>query len=519
MSLSIQTNVASLEAQQAIAVNTQFQNTTIEQLSSGYRINSSADDAAGLAVANQYAANTAELTQGVLNATNGTSSLQIIDGGLSNITTILNRLTTLATESASSTFTGSRVTLNNEYQGLLAEVTRQASNVGLDTGGNNNSDLTTYIGGANNAADAQVSVNLSGNNNAVDTTGLGIANTSILGGGAELNGNPAAVNNVDLGNTATVFLAGQSQQFNFNIGVTGVNGVVANQAVAITVPGGAAGLTGAEVINSLNGSLSQYGINASTGADGTLQFGGTTPFSVAAVAATGGNAVATALSQAVNTADYNLSSASGPGAAAFANFTLTQSETVVLQNGAGSTTITLNSSAAGNPGSADNIADALATLNTALKGTGISAVADALGTSISFQSNNVFSVNETAQVNTGTGNLFGGVGPLNVTGPTSGSTGTGNSIQALAQLATAGTNLGLVQGTVGAGINLLSYAVSLAQSQITNFSAAESGIKDANIAAEAANLTKAQVLQQASLAALAQANSAPQAVLALLKGQ
>ena len=145
-----QTNVASLEAQQAIAVNTQFQNTTIEQLSSGYRINSSADDAAGLAVANQYAANTAELTQGVLNATNGTSSLQIIDGGLSNITTILNRLTTLATESASSTFTGSRVTLNNEYQGLLAEVTRQASNVGLDTGGNNNSDLTTYIGGANN---------------------------------------------------------------------------------------------------------------------------------------------------------------------------------------------------------------------------------------------------------------------------------------------------------------------------------------------------------------------------------
>jgi flagellin len=75
-----------------------------------------------------------------------------------------------------------------------------------------------------------------------------------------------------------------------------------------------------------------------------------------------------------------------------------------------------------------------------------------------------------------------------------------------------------VQGTVGAGINLLSYAVNLAQSQITNYSAAESGIKDANIAAEAANLTKAQVLQQASLAALAQANSSPQAVLKLLQG-
>jgi flagellin len=71
---------------------------------------------------------------------------------------------------------------------------------------------------------------------------------------------------------------------------------------------------------------------------------------------------------------------------------------------------------------------------------------------------------------------------------------------------------------VGAGENLLNYATNLAQSQITNLSAAEAGIRDADVASEAANLTKAQVLQQASLAALAQANSAPQALLALLKG-
>jgi flagellin len=58
----------------------------------------------------------------------------------------------------------------------------------------------------------------------------------------------------------------------------------------------------------------------------------------------------------------------------------------------------------------------------------------------------------------------------------------------------------------------------LAQSQIVSFSAAESRIRDADVAQEAANLTKAQVLQQASLAALAQANSAPQAVLSLLRG-
>ncbi len=135
MSLSIQTNVASLDAQNAIRINTNFQNNTIEQLSSGYRINSSGDDAAGLAVANQYAGTIATLTQGVLNANNAVNTLQIADGGISNISTILNRLQTLATESASSTFAGNRTTVNNEYQGLLTEINRQASSINLNTGG------------------------------------------------------------------------------------------------------------------------------------------------------------------------------------------------------------------------------------------------------------------------------------------------------------------------------------------------------------------------------------------------
>src|SRR5258708_38206144 len=81
MSLSIQTNVASLTAQNNIRVNTNFQNTTIQRLSSGFRINTSADDAAGLAVANQYRGATAELTQGGLHANSGGSSLHIVDVG------------------------------------------------------------------------------------------------------------------------------------------------------------------------------------------------------------------------------------------------------------------------------------------------------------------------------------------------------------------------------------------------------------------------------------------------------
>jgi flagellin len=90
--------------------------------------------------------------------------------------------------------------------------------------------------------------------------------------------------------------------------------------------------------------------------------------------------------------------------------------------------------------------------------------------------------------------------------------------EAVTAITNAVTLLGTAQAEVGKGENQLNFAIALAQSQITNFSAAESNIRDANVAQEAANLTKAQTLQQASIAAMAQANSAPQAVLTLLRG-
>jgi flagellin len=503
MSLSIQTNVASLEAQNSIRINNNFQNNTIQQLSSGYRINSSADDAAGLAVANKYQGNIAELNQGVLNANNGVSALQIVDGGLNNVSTILDRLRTLATESASATFTGDRSTLNTEYQGLLSEVNRQAANVNLNTGGSFNTNLVTYVGGGSNQANAQVSVDLSGANNAVDSTALGIQNTSIAGGGTELS----STNTVRLDDTATLFLAGSNtQNYTFHVGTS-----TGNQDVTVSLAGGSTGLTGQQVIDSLNSQLSSYGINAGIASDGKVQFGGSTAFSVNVGAASGGNATATSTATAVNTGDYNLDSSTGAGGA-FAAFTGASAETVVFQNAGKATSVTLNA------GNAGTLAQTLSTLNSALNSSGIYAVTAANGSDISFQSANSFSVNETAITAGGTGNLFGAVGAVAVTAPAAGASSTGAALSALSALQTAVTNLGLVQGKVGAGENKLNYAVNLAQSQITNYSAAESGIKDADVAAEAANLTKAQVLQQASLAALAQANSAPQAVLSLLKG-
>ena len=124
--ISIQTNVNSMNAQENLRTTTDFQARTISRLTSGYRINQSGDDAAGLSVANKFRSDVAELTQGVRNANDGLSTLQVIDGGLSNISKMLDRLKTLATQSASSTFEGNRALLNTEYQDLATEITRQA---------------------------------------------------------------------------------------------------------------------------------------------------------------------------------------------------------------------------------------------------------------------------------------------------------------------------------------------------------------------------------------------------------
>jgi flagellin len=116
----------------------------------------------------------------------------------------------------------------------------------------------------------------------------------------------------------------------------------------------------------------------------------------------------------------------------------------------------------------------------------------------------------------GAGFLGASVGAA--TAPTLTGSGTTAATNAITSIAAALATLGSVQGTVGAGENKLGYATQLAESQITNYSSAESQLRDADMATEAANLTKAQVLQQASLAAMAQANATPQAVLTLLKG-
>jgi len=125
MALSVLNNIASLTAQNSLAVtNSNLQN-TLFQLSSGSRINSGADDPAGLSIADGLQANITALTQSAQNATNGVGQLQVADGALSQVTTLLNRAVTLATEAANGGLTGDQYTaITNEYSSITAEIGR-----------------------------------------------------------------------------------------------------------------------------------------------------------------------------------------------------------------------------------------------------------------------------------------------------------------------------------------------------------------------------------------------------------
>ena len=511
MSISIQTNVTSLTAQQNLNLNTASESTTITQLTSGFRINSSGDDAAGLAIANQYQADIGQLTQGVQNANNGVSTLQIVDGGLSNISQILNRLETLATESASGTFTGDRTTLDNEYQAQLAEITRQAANIGLNSGGNFNNLLSVYIGGgrlSTQANSSQVTVDLSGSANAVDANSLGLTGTNVLGGtagGVGLTGNA-----IRLDNPAIAFLQNGTQTYTFNY----ADGTGNAQSRTVTLSGGSSGINGTTVISQLSNGLGGTGIAASVdAATGLVQFTGAGAFTAAVGAATAGNSTATtggANGIAVNTSQYNVTSAAfatgGPPP------TMSGADTFTLSVGKLSANVSLTG--------ADTVATSVAKINSALQIagiTGVTALASGAGTAFTIQGTAGFTLVDTTAAAGGASPAFTTAGNVAITAPTNGGTSGSNAQAAIAAINKAVAALGLVQGVVGTGENKLRYAISLAQSQIASFSNAQSSIKDVDVAQAASNLAREQILQQSSVAALVQANAIPQAVLSLLK--
>ena len=179
MSFSVVTNLASLSAQNTLTRTNQGLQTTLARLTSGLRINSSADDAAGLAIANRDMLDNTGLTVGIQAANDAISNLQIKDGASSNVSQLLNRALTLATQAASSTFTGSRTTLDNEFQSVLSEITRNAKAAGPDTG---SADLTTrsvFVGNTQTNTSASVSYVSFTLTTAVDAQGLGVSTQNV----------------------------------------------------------------------------------------------------------------------------------------------------------------------------------------------------------------------------------------------------------------------------------------------------------------------------------------------------
>src|SRR5438105_15353973 len=122
MALSILNNIASLAAQNQLSVTGSDLQKTLFRLSSGSRINSGADDAAGLAIADGLHANITALTQSARNANDGVGELQVADGSLAAVTTLLNRSITIATEAATGTVSdAARIALDDEFTAIKSE--------------------------------------------------------------------------------------------------------------------------------------------------------------------------------------------------------------------------------------------------------------------------------------------------------------------------------------------------------------------------------------------------------------
>lgn len=140
MSLGVLNNIAAIYAQNNLNQTQNSLQNVLQQLSSGSRINSGADDAAGLALADGLHANEAALNQSSMNATSGVGLLQTADGALSQVTNLLNRAVTLSTEAANGTLNSNQISsANQEYQNILSEI----NNIGSTTNFNGNTVFTS----------------------------------------------------------------------------------------------------------------------------------------------------------------------------------------------------------------------------------------------------------------------------------------------------------------------------------------------------------------------------------------
>jgi flagellin len=530
VAFSINTNITSMQAQEYLRVSGDFQAKTINRVTSGLRIISSGDDAAGLAIANSFRSDQAVLSQGIRNANDGLATLQTIDGGITNISKLIDRARTLATQSASGSFDGDRSVLNSEFQSVLTEIDRQSQAIGLNVGGSFAKELRVFIGGGRGTSDSAVITNGSAaidlSASTVDTKSLGLS--GYAAGGA-----------TGLDNATTFATAkGAATTMTYTISGAGFSGT---DAVAVT-----ANLTGvndlAGLVEALNAGISSAsqgttgaatafknaGISAQLNADGTsFEFVSTS----SAFAVQDNGAAGAARSFLGTSAGDQVKVAGGLEARTISwagDVAAGETQVVTIATvDEGGTMHKVDISLAGGA-STLLLAEAVTGINTALQNSNDSYLKSLVATadgstadSISIAGLKDFNVTVAIPSDASSTGL-GGVGTTVSSAEVAGGTNVNIASETAAQtavsaLADAVTALGQAQAVVGKGQNTFNFAVSLASTQLTNLAASESRIRDADLAAEAANLTKAQILQQAGIAALAQANSAPQAVLSLLR--
>lgn len=237
MAFTINTNIASMQAQEYLRMTNDFQGKTINRVTSGLRIINAGDDAAGLAIANGFRSDQAVLSQGIRNANDGLATLQTIDGGVSNIGKLLDRARTLAAQSASGTYQGSRTVLNAEFQSVMGEIDRQAQAIGLNERGTFAKNLQVFIGGGRGTDDAgivsngSVAVNLT--NSTVDTKSLSLSQVQAANTDYDLNGS-GVTNIVSLAaNKASQANAGETVMRFYGAGFGSADGV----AIAVDLNG------------------------------------------------------------------------------------------------------------------------------------------------------------------------------------------------------------------------------------------------------------------------------------------
>jgi flagellin len=233
MPLGILNNIPSLQAENELTLTASALNNTLEQLASGSRINSGADDPAGLSIANGLQANISALTQSVSNANDGVGQLQLADGALAQVTNLLNTAVTLATESATGTVSnGQRTAIQAQYASILAEINQIGT-------------ATTYNGQSVFQSGTSTNVNQAASVNSATTA-------------------PLTLNSVLTVGDATSVTAG-GVTFTYTAGTT--NGVNPNE-----VSGGAGALTtGTALISSTAFTIARGGVSTTytTGATST----------------------------------------------------------------------------------------------------------------------------------------------------------------------------------------------------------------------------------------------------------